>query len=195
MATVLYIHGFLSSPLSYKAQQTQQWLKVHRPDIHYQCPQLTPYPNECFSILDQIIRNNDSETYMIGSSMGGFWAHVFAERYRLKAVLVNPAVEALTLMPAYTHQCLKSYHSETTYHLNDEHIEQLKHYDTTTVSDKNSLWLMVQTGDETLDYRAAVTRYQDCKQTIEQGGNHSFEGFENHLPDIIHFFEHNKSNL
>lgn len=128
---------------------------------------------------------------MIGSSMGGFWAHYFAEQYGLKAVLVNPATQALTLMPAYVGQMLKSYYSETFYVLNDNHINELKQYDTLTITEPKNYWLLAQTGDETLDYTAAVKRYQGCKQTIEKGGNHSFAGFEKHLPDIIHFFENN----
>jgi len=55
MATLLYIHGFLSSPRSHKAQLTQQWLLQHRPDIHFACPQLTPYPDECHGILNEVI--------------------------------------------------------------------------------------------------------------------------------------------
>jgi len=102
---------------------------------------------------------------MIGSSMGGFWAHYFAEQYGLKAVLVNPATQALTLMPAYVGQMLKSYYSETFYVLNDNHINELKQYDTLTITEPKNYWLLAQTGDETLDYTAAVKRYQGCKQT------------------------------
>ena len=189
MATLLYIHGFLSSPLSYKAQLTQQWLLQNRPDIHFSCPQLTPYPDECYSILNEVLEQRPEPVYLLGSSMGGFWAHYFAERDNLRAVLVNPAVEALTLMPAYVGQMLKSYYSETYYVLNDTHIEELKTYATKKISQPKNFWLMAQTGDETLDYKAAVTQYEHCKQTIEVGGNHSFENFENHLPNIIEFFE------
>lgn len=189
MATLLYIHGFLSSPLSFKAQQTKQWLSEHRPDINYLCPQLTPYPNECYTVLNELIENCDGDIYLVGSSMGGFWADYFSEKHQLKAVLVNPAVEALQLMPKYVGQLLKSYHSETHYVLSEAHIAALKPFASHTITTPENIWLMVQTGDETLDYTAAVKRYPNCKQTIEQGGNHSFEQFDRHLADIIDFFE------
>jgi len=93
-------------------------------------------------------------------------------------------------MPAYLGQMLKSYYSETFYRLNDKHIQELTAYATTKITQPKNFWLMAQTGDETLDYQAAVKQYEHCKQTIEVGGNHSFENFEKHLPNIIDFFEH-----
>lgn len=47
---------------------------------------------------------------------------------------------------------------------------------------------MVQTGDETLDYRLAADKYNGCQQLVEEGGNHTFEGYENWLPKIARFF-------
>ncbi|MCP3862167.1 MAG: esterase YqiA, partial [Aestuariibacter sp.] len=38
MSAVLYLHGFLSSPLSVKAQQTRRYLSEQYPDIEFVCP-------------------------------------------------------------------------------------------------------------------------------------------------------------
>ena len=47
---------------------------------------------------------------------------------------------------------------------------------------------MVQTGDEVLDYQQAVEKYQHCQLIVEEGGDHSFIGFDNHLV-IADFFQ------
>ena len=54
-------------------------------------------------------------------------------------------------------------------------------------------WLLVQTGDETLDYRDAVAKYHGCRQTVEADGSHAFDGYEGWLPDIAEFFEEFRS--
>jgi len=37
-----------------------------------------------------------------------------------------------------------------------------------------NFWVLLQTGDETLDYRQALQKYQGAKLTVEEGGDHSF---------------------
>jgi len=202
MSTLLYIHGFLSSPLSHKAQSMQRWLTLHRPDIEYICPLLTPYPDECASTLVAIVEqkleeqqvggqalSDDNTLYLMGSSVGGFWATYLAERYNLPAVLINPAVDAVNLLPAYIGQALKNYHTDDTYCLKADDLQALSRYDTATVRRHDNYWLFAQEGDETLDYRLAVSQYQQCRQTIEPSGDHSFQGFDRFHGDAIKFFE------
>src|SRR5690606_11448377 len=82
MPALIYIHGFLSSPRSWKAQQVQQWLAQNRPDIRYHCPHLTPYPDETRQALETLVESLLPEpVYLMGSSLGGFWASWLAEKY------------------------------------------------------------------------------------------------------------------
>ena len=187
--TLLYIHGFLSSPLSVKAQQTKRWLLQHRPDIDYVCPQLTPYPDQCATLLEKCIAAAIQPIYLMGSSIGGFWATWLAEKYNCKAVLINPAVDVLGLMPAYLNMDLKNYHTDDRYYLTQQHYQQLHAYHLRQLKRLENYWLLVQTGDETLDYRLAVEKYTACRQTVEQHGDHSFQGFERFIAPAIEFYE------
>ncbi len=189
MATLVYIHGFLSSPLSYKALQVKEWLLQYRPDIDYYCPQLTPYPDQCAQTLTTLIEQSKKPVYLMGSSMGGFWATWCAERYALKAVLINPAVDVLDLLPEYLNIELKNYHNDETYYLTEHHLQQLASYQYKKLKNLAHYWLLAQTGDETLDYRLAVEKYKGCFQTIEEGGDHSFQQFERFISDAITFCE------
>jgi predicted esterase YcpF (UPF0227 family) len=191
MPSLIYIHGFLSSPLSAKAEITRQWLLKNNSDIEFYCPQLPPYPNETQQILDALVERLSSQSvYLMGSSLGGFWATWLAEKYNLPAVLINPAVSPQKFMPKYLDIDLKSYHTDDSYRLQQHHIDEIIAADVSVTRYKN-YWLLVQMGDETLDYRDAVKKYAHCKQTIEAGGDHSFQGFENHLENIVGWFEKN----
>lgn len=189
MSHLLYIHGFLSSPYSHKAQQVAAWLQEHKPQISYSCPYLPAYPAEAMAILEAAVEERKAEPiYLIGSSLGGYYATWLAEKYDLRAVLVNPAVEPYHLIDHYLDQELKNYHTEDTFRLDSSHIEQLRALEVDGLQCPANYWLMVQTGDETLDYRKAVAKYQDCRQLVEEGGDHSFQNFERWLPDIFTFF-------
>jgi predicted esterase YcpF (UPF0227 family) len=187
MAALLYIHGFLSSPQSFKAQQTQAWLAANHPEIDYHCPQLSPYPAETQQLLEQLVESIlPQSVYLMGSSLGGFWATWLAEKYNLRALLINPAVSPQSFMPKYVGMELKSYHSDDVYLLHKHHIDEIKLVDVQPQRLDN-YWLLVQTGDETLDYRNAVEKYNGCKQTVEEGGDHSFQRFERYLETGLNF--------
>ncbi|WP_039916596.1 YqiA/YcfP family alpha/beta fold hydrolase [Cellvibrio mixtus] len=195
MAALLYIHGFLSSPQSFKARQTRFWLAGNYPEIDFYCPQLPPYPAETQAILESLVESLlPQPVYLMGSSLGGFWATWLAEKYNLRAILINPAVQPQNFMPAYLEVDLKSYHTDDSYRLHAQHIDEIIAADTPVTRHAN-YWLLVQTGDETLDYRQAVQKYTGCKQTIEEGGDHAFQGFERYFHDYIKFFHHTEHQL
>lgn len=190
MPALVYIHGFLSSPLSQKAVQVRDWLVQHRPDIEYHCPYLTVYPAEVQTELCQLVERLLPEpVYLVGSSMGGFWSTYLSETYNLKAVLINPAVRPHEHMPAYIGMALKNFHTADTYELQTKHMDELRAADKETLKYPNNYWLMVQSGDETLDYRHAVEKYQGCRQLVEEGGSHAFDNFEQWIPEVINFLE------
>src|SRR5690606_33320091 len=102
MLELIYIHGFLSSPLSFKARQTAQWLAEWRPDIRYHCPHLSPYPRATQQTLEALVESLlPGRIGLIGSSLGGYWSTWLAEKYDLRALLVNPAVRPWEFMPDY----------------------------------------------------------------------------------------------
>lgn len=188
MPSVLYLHGFLSSPQSQKAQLTRKWLQQVHPTWQYFCPQLSSYPHLAKQELIEFYSNLDETPYVIGSSLGGFWATWCVERYGGKAVLVNPAVSPHVRFEHYLNQPLNSYYSDEVVTLTERDAKVLEACDIADHKDPRAYLLMVQTGDETLDYTMALERYKASELVVEQGGNHSFEGFENHLERILDFF-------
>ena len=164
------------------------WLSEHRPDISYHCPALSAYPGEAQKSLETLVESLlPAPLYLMGSSLGGFWATWLVEKYDLRAVLINPAVKPSMLKPDYLNVELKNYHSDETYILGETDVETLLAANVENISRFENYYLMVQTGDETLDYGEAVEKYSACKQLIEEGGDHSFQGFENRIAEAIDF--------
>lgn len=188
---VLYLHGFLSSPESKKAVQSRAWFASKFPHIKVISPQLSSSPTKAKQHLNEILeQHKDDEICVIGSSLGGFWATYLVENsWAVKAVLVNPAVNPQSRFNEYVGKALKHYYSDEVLVLTDADLEDLKSADFIQVKYPEKYWLMVQTADETLDYRMAVEKYDAAKKLIEDGGNHSFENYERWLPDIAEFFE------
>ena len=50
--------------------------------------------------------------------------------------------------------------------------------------------MLVQSGDEVLDWREAVMHYAGAFQYVQGGGDHAFQGFEAQIPAILRFATH-----
>ncbi|HDN2509962.1 TPA: esterase YqiA [Providencia rettgeri] len=189
MATLLYIHGFNSSPLSAKATHLKQWIGVNYPHIDMIVPQLPNFPAQAEAMLDEIIQQHRHERIgLVGSSLGGYFSIWFSERYHLPAVVVNPAVRPFDLLKDYLGVNINPYTHEQ-YVLEPKHIGELKSLYIEQLSASHRIWLLQQMGDEVLDYHEAVTYLSKCKQTVEPDGNHAFTGFDAYFSQIVHFLQ------
>lgn len=185
---ILVIHGFNSSPQSLKAQITRQYMQIMHPEVEVLCPQLASNPCAAIKQLCDIIEDdNHCQWYLTGSSLGGFFATYLAAKYQLKAVLINPAVKPYDLVDDILGEHSNPYTGEV-YQVTVAHMQQLKLYERDKI-DRKSFFVMVQTGDEVLDYQHAVDKYQQCRLEVQQGGDHSFINFAKMLPNIVNFFQ------
>ena len=91
---LLYLHGFRSSPRSFKAQRLLGCLALHRPEVRTWCPQLPPSPRQAMAlVLDGTSHWPAGRSVVVGSSLGGFYATALAETRGWPALLLNPAVD------------------------------------------------------------------------------------------------------
>ncbi|NOJ23097.1 esterase YqiA [Vibrio coralliilyticus] len=187
---LLYIHGFNSSPLSHKANVMKEYCQQHRPDIKVVVPQLPCFPQQAAEYLLNIIEQHkdDYQIGLIGSSLGGYLSMWLNRQFGFKAVVVNPAVKPYELLADYLGE-QKNPYTHQRYVLESVHIDELKALDTPIIKQAKDFWLLQQTEDEVLDYRQAVEKFSGAKQTVEEGGDHSFINFERYPQQIIEFLQ------
>ncbi|MCX8085481.1 MAG: esterase [Rhodocyclaceae bacterium] len=187
---ILYLHGFTSGPQSKKAQALARRMAERGFADRFLCPQLPASPAAAIALaealLAQVGAGQTAAVTLIGSSLGGYYATYLAERHGLKAVLVNPAVVAALELERYLGPQTWVYTGER-FEFTRAHLEELRHLEVPRLSDPVRYWLLVETGDEVLDYRAAVARYAGARQTVLEGGDHSFTRWEDYLDEILVF--------
>jgi len=121
---------------------------------------------------------------LVGSSLGGFYATVIAERLGCRAALVNPAVHPHRHFERYLGPQKNLYTGEE-FVLTPGHVEELRAMDLPAITRPERYWLFVETGDEVLDYREAVAFYAGALHEVVRGGDHSLVTFPERLPDIV----------
>lgn len=184
---IIYVHGFLSSSQSDKACELGEWLSNHQLPFIYHTPTLSDYPAAAMAQLCALVeRLGPAQTGLIGSSLGGFYATWLAQRYGVSAVLVNPVVRPHRLIANYLGEQLNPY-TGARFTLTQADLQTLASLVVPSLDHPDKLLLMLQTGDQTLDYREAVTEYALCPQLLEAGGDHRFSGFGRYLPEVTAF--------
>jgi predicted esterase YcpF (UPF0227 family) len=191
MQHLVYLHGFLSSPQSEKAQQTKAFAAKHYPYLNLHIPQLSGDIVKAVDKIDALLNTlPQGKLAFIGSSMGGFLSTYFVEKYASKfdarAVLINPAVAPYNLLSDYIGDHQNPY-SQERFTIAPQSIKNIHDYYVATLNHPSRFKVLLQTDDETLDYRLAVEYYRGANMTIETGGNHSFVNYERHLADIFAF--------
>ena len=179
---IVYLHGFNSSPQSHKAQLMARYMASRGLEKEFVCPALPPLASDAIEAIEKLIQKN---ACLVGSSLGGFYATYLAEKHGLKAVLINPAIEPHVGLRAYLGP-QQNLHTGEPYELTQAHLREWEKLYAPRITPQRYL-LLVETGDEVLDYRKAVARYAGAEQVVIRGGDHSLQSFPEHLPRILAF--------
>ncbi len=183
--TIVYLHGFISSPRSRKAVMLGDYIRNCVTGLDYVVPELHHRPKRAVDQVEAACRGLDPRTLtLVGSSLGGFYATVVAERLGCRAALLNPAVHPHRHFGRYLGTQRNLYTGET-FELTVEHVGELMALDPGAITRPERYWLFVETGDEVLDYRDAVACYAGACQTVVRGGDHALGSFPEHIPDLV----------
>lgn len=188
--TVIYLHGFRSSPQSSKAVKVGQDLAAL--GVRYACPALDIAPltamSQVHAAIDHALSQGD-RVRLIGSSLGGFFASAIMERHpqraQFKAALLNPAPWPARDLAPYVGE-LPAWHTQEVLHFRREYIDDLKALEVGITMPERYL-LVAAKGDELLDWKEMVARYPGAHSHVIEGSDHGLSDFDDHWPIVRAF--------
>ncbi len=180
---IIYIHGFGSSGHGGKAILFREYFEEE-----VIAPSLSYVPNLAIDTLEQIIEmllEKEENIGLVGSSLGGYYAIYLANKYDLKAVLINPAIYPYRTLDKIG--MARNYYDESSFEITNSHIQSLKALEVNDIKNQENFMTLLQTDDEVLDYNEAVQKLPNSELVIEEGGSHSFENIESFFRKISVF--------
>ena len=179
----IYIHGFSGSGQGSKAKLFRKYFKSK--DESFIAPSLSYVPELAITTLEELIESYNGNVKLIGSSLGGFYALYLAKKYNLQAVLLNPAIYPYRTL-SKTSKSTHNFYDNSSFEWNSLHITMLKRYEIKNLNSENFI-LLVQKGDELLDYKEAVEKLKYSKMIVDDGGSHIFDNIEKYFSEISSF--------
>ena len=186
MPAILYLHGFLSSPLSAKVDILRRAAQG-RADVI--APDLNLPPLEADRIICETLASLPRDTPVVGSSLGGFYAARAAVRFGRRSVLLNPCLTPWTFAAGQTGM-RTIYGTDRTVEVkpsySDVFLTLVAEVSPVAVRPRETL-VVLTTGDEVLPWRDAMKAYAACRQFIIPGSDHRISDFAGVVPRVLDF--------
>lgn len=184
---ILYLHGFRSSPDSFKTRLLARRMQQLGRGGEYFCPQLPGSPKEALALARRIAQGvPPHELSLIGSSLGGYYAMRLAEELGCRAVLLNPAVNAPRDL-ANQVGLTTSYHSNEPFEFKAEYLDELAALRTPGITLPERYFLIAATGDELLDWREMTAAFPGAKHKVIGGSDHGLSDFADYMDEVLAF--------
>jgi predicted esterase YcpF (UPF0227 family) len=184
---ILYLHGFRSSPQSFKARVVAQKMAQLGRAEELACPQLPASPKQAMDLALALVDGVPPDRLaLVGSSLGGFYATWLAEKLGCRAVLLNPAVRPqgdLARQVGVT----SAWHSDQPFEFKREYIDEMRDLAVDHITRPERYFLIAATGDEVLDYRDMVAHYAGARQHVIDGSDHAIPEFAKYVDDVLAF--------
>jgi predicted esterase YcpF (UPF0227 family) len=184
---IVYLHGFRSSPDSFKARLIGEHLRSLGRAEDYYCPQLPASPRQAIELALQLASGQPAHAVtLIGSSLGGYYATWLAEHIGCRAVLLNPAVKPPRDLEKYV-GVTTAYHSNERFEFKRAYIDELQAIAVAHITRPERYFLLAATGDEVLDWHEMVAHYPQARQRIIEGSDHGLSDFAKYIDEVLAF--------
>jgi len=187
---LLYLHGFRSSPQSFKARLVQERMREWGVGKYYACPMLNVSPKEAIAQAEGAIAGaragGDQEIAIMGSSLGGFYARWLGQRHGCRTVLLNPAIHPWTDLEHYLGE-QPLWHGGGSVTVEQRHLQELLDLRVDRLTRPEQFYLLAATGDEVLDYREMVAACEGARIRVIEGSDHGISEFADYVDDVLQF--------
>jgi predicted esterase YcpF (UPF0227 family) len=184
---IVYLHGFRSSPRSFKARVVGERMRALGRQDELICPQLPASPRAAMELVTALVGKHPAhDLAVIGSSLGGFYATWLAERSGCRAALLNPAVDPLRNLEQHV-GVTTAWHSDEPFEFKREYIDELRALKMERITRPERYYLLAASGDEVLDYRTMVAHYAGAHQHVIDGSDHAIAEFPRHVDAVLDF--------
>ena len=182
---LVYLHGFRSSPQSFKARLLADRMAERGLASRFVCPQLPASPAAAIERVLRDIAPQAADT-LVGSSLGGYYATWLAERCGCRAVLLNPAIFPARDLAAHT-GAQRMYHSDDEFVFEPRYLDELARLQVDAPTRPQRYLLVAAKGDELLDWREMVARYPGAPTILLEGGDHGLSDFDTLAGRVLEF--------
>ena len=196
---LVYLHGFRSSPtMSAKARAMRAAVDEAGGRVQMVAPRLPANAKAAVRVVQDVVAaagvDETRDVTLVGSSLGGFYAAVLAEKWRCRAVMVNPAMDAAAVLEAHVGRHARAYHSADPFEFSRKDWEDLENVQRTCMPPRasppqNRYWLVVGAADRDVDPSAAMEWCGPlAKRDVVPHGDHGLEKeFAALAPRIVAF--------
>ncbi|ECF7063939.1 esterase [Acinetobacter lwoffii] len=185
---IIYLHGFKSNSNSIKGKLLQHYCAKY-PEIQVHLPDLNMSPNAAIAHVSELIESMHNVA-LLGSSLGGFYATHLVAQHAVPAVLINPAMRPWQLFRELFDEQLP-YQVHPNWCLDEADLVQLQQLALPVAQDADKIMVLLQQGDEVLDYREAHRYYSAAHPPAmlmtEAYGSHGMDDFAEKIPFVLQF--------
>lgn len=185
---IIYLHGFKSNSNSIKGKLLQHYCAKY-PEIQVHLPDLNMSPEAAIAYVSGLIESMH-DVALLGSSLGGFYATHLVAQHAVPAVLINPAMRPWQLFRELFDEQLP-YQVHPKWCLDEADLVQLQQLALPVAQDADKILVLLQQGDEVLDYREAhryySAAYPPAILMTEAHGSHGMDDFAEKIPFVLQF--------
>ena len=186
--TILYFHGFKSSSDSTKAKDLHKFISKRTKNTILITPNIHDNFHDAHDQIINLIESNQPNIFFMGSSLGGYYASFFSQKYNKKAVLINPAIPPLKDFEMHLGKN-KNYSNGNKFIITKNDIDYIRSLSYKKILKPKNLMILLESGDEILNYNDTSSYFSGSHIDILYGGDHSYSSLKEKFNKIQDFLK------